>query len=70
MIRAKEAPAGAVVRTASGAEYVKCSRGDCVMRWEQPIPGSGDWLVEVVDQLPEGERMTEREKREVEEANR
>lgn len=69
--RAKDLPAGAVVRTmGTESEYVRCTNIDSLMRWEQPIPGSGEWMVEYVDQLPRGERMTEREKREVEEAKR
>lgn len=70
-VRAKYAPAGAIVRPAgdnSGSEYVRCRNITSLMRWEQPIPGSEEWRVEIVGQLPEGENMTEREKREVEEA--
>jgi hypothetical protein len=63
--RARELPPLSVVSTGGGTEYVRCARIDSLMRWEQPIPGSGDWLVTYVGPLPEGERMTEREKREV-----
>ena len=66
--RARELPPLSVVTTPSGTEYVRCARIDSLMRWEQPIPGSEDWLVTYVGPLPEGERMTEREKREVEAA--
>lgn len=67
--RAKHLPPGSVVQ-AFGSEYVRCTRIDSLMRWEQPIPGSGDWGVTYLYALPDGERMTEREKREVDEARR
>jgi hypothetical protein len=63
--RARHLPPGAVVTMFTDAEYVRCSRIDSLMRWEQPIPGSGEWMVDYVGQLPAGERMTAREKREV-----
>lgn len=63
--RAKDLPPGAVARTTTATEYVKCARIDSLMRWEQPIPGSGEWLVVYVGRLREGEWMTEREHREV-----
>lgn len=65
MIQARLAPPGAIVRTSTGTEYVRCRRIKSVMRWGQPIPGSGDWLVEVIGQLPPGEDLTDREKAEV-----
>jgi len=68
--RAGDLPARSVVRTTTGTEYVRCNRISSLMRWEQPIPGSEEWLVTYVGRLPEGETMTEREKREVEEARR
>ena len=63
--RARDLPPRSVVSTSTEAEYVRCERIRSLMRWEQPIPGSGDWLVTYLYRLPEGERMTEREKREV-----
>jgi hypothetical protein len=66
---ARDLPAGAIAQAGtSTTEYVKCSNIDSLMRWEQPIPGSGEWLVRYVGQLPGGERMTDTEKREVEAA--
>lgn len=66
--RAGDLPAGSVVSTSTGREYVRCQNIASVMRWEQPIPGSEDWTVTYVGQLPAGEWMTAGEKREVEEA--
>jgi hypothetical protein len=66
--RARDLPPRSVVVTSTGTEYVRCTRIDSVMRWGQPIPGSGEWLVRYAYTLPEGEDMTEREKREVEAA--
>lgn len=66
--RAGDLPAGSVVSTSTGAEYVRCRNIPSLMRWEQPIPGSEDWTVTYIKRLPEGEWMTEREKREVKEA--
>jgi hypothetical protein len=68
--RAKDLPPRSVVTTSTGSEYVRCNRIDSVQRWGQPIPGSGAWLVKYVGELPEGEELTDREKREVEEARR
>ena len=66
--RAGDLPPRSIVRAFGDAEYVRCTRIDSLMRWQQPIPGSEDWLVEYVGRLPDGEELTEREKREVAEA--
>lgn len=63
--RAGDLPARSVVATSTGAEYVRCTRIDSLMLWEQPIPGSEDWTVFYRYQLPEGARMTAREWSEV-----
>jgi len=61
--RADLLPAGSV-GTVGTAEYVISRNGLC-MKWEQPIPGSGHWLVTYAGRLADGVWMTHREWAEV-----
>lgn len=68
--RARDLPSGSVVRHGAipGATEYVIGRTRLCMRWEQPIPGSDEWLVVYVGRLAPGEWMTPRERAEVDEA--
>jgi hypothetical protein len=71
LYRACDLPPGAVVVTTTTTEYVIGYTG-CCMRWEQPIPGSEDWRVTYAGRLDDegSDRMTPRERAEVDDARR
>lgn len=57
--RAADLPPDSVVRTLTGALYVRCHNITSLQRWRQPIPGSEHWRVEYLGEAIEVEPTPE-----------